>query len=248
MDRYAFEKERGMSMTEEELEKLRSECLKLPVEEKEGYRTKDYVLNLVWTVLDFQMKAEVVDAAIDFYSENRRRQLRTHKAFAELVASFPDTKTGNLKLANYLWNNNHWTRAKFLRELLKYFRGRKVRGMGALSAWARRINFRAIKGQVKTEEHSMGYAILKWLQIRLGIDTVKPDVHVKRFVSDCIGRKVKDEETVEAVEVIARELKIPAFRLDAAIWLHQRDKSIRKRRELKESERKNEVEKEDDDE
>ena len=94
----------------------------------------------------------------------------------------------------------------------------------------------------------MGYAILKWLQIRLGIDTVKPDVHVKRFVSDCIGRKVKDEETVEAVEVIARELEIPAFRLDAAIWLYQRDKSIRKRRELKGNKGKNEVEKEDDDE
>ena len=77
----------------------------------------------------------------------------------------------------------------------------------------------------------MGYAIFKWLQIRLGVDTVKPDVHVKKFVSDCIGRKAKDEETVEAVEGIAKELQIPAFRLDAAIWEHQRNKSIQKRRE-----------------
>ena len=235
-----------MSLTERELGRLSVECRKLP--EGNDYRVDDYITNLFITVLDFRMRAEAVDSALAFYQETRSRELSTHKELADIMGRFPDTKSGNLELANYLWNNNHWTRAKFLRELLKYFRGRKVRGMGTLSAWARRIDFQAVKGQVKTEEHSMGYAILKWLQIRLGIDTVKPDVHVKKFVSDCIGRKVKDEETVEAVEVIARELKIPAFRLDAAIWLYQRDTSIRKRRELKESEGKNEVEKEDDDE
>jgi len=74
-------------------------------------------------------------------------------------------------------------------------------------------------------------AIFKWLQGRVGVDTAKPDVHLMKFVSDCIGRKAKDEETVEAVEVIAKEMQIRAFQMDAAIWQYQRDKSIRQRRE-----------------
>jgi hypothetical protein len=216
-----------MNLNTDEMAKLIEECRKLP--EGKNYRTDDYVINLLATVLDFQMKAEVVDAAMASYRKNRRRELRTHKALAELVASFPNTKTGNTQLANYLWNNNHWSRAEFLRELLKYFDSRKIRGSGTLSRWARGTDFQEVKGRIRTKEHSMGYAIFKWLQLRLGVDTVKPDVHVKKFVSECIGRKAKDEETVEAVEIIAKDLQIPAFRLDAAIWAYQREKSAKRK-------------------
>ena len=77
----------------------------------------------------------------------------------------------------------------------------------------------------------MGYAIFKWLQIRLGVETVKPDVHVMNFVKDCIGRVPRNEETVRAIERVAQKIGIRASRLDFAIWGYQRDKSIRKRRE-----------------
>lgn len=218
-----------MSLSQEELKKLHAECLKLP--EGKNYRTDDYMINLFVTVLDFQMKTEAVDAALAFYRENRRSQLPTHEILAEMISWYPNTKKGNTKLANYLWNNNHWSRVKFLRELLKYFGEMKVRDMSTLSRWGKSADFQDVKGRIKTKEHSVGYAIFKWLQIRLGIDTVKPDVHVKKFVSDCMGRKSKNEETVEAIELIAEELGIPAFKLDAAIWQYQRDKSIQKRRE-----------------
>jgi len=228
VDKYALKKERRMSMTEEELEKLKKECLKLPVGEEDSFRSNDYVLTLLLTYLNFQMKVEAVDSAIDFYTENRRRKLRTHKALAELMATFPNTKRGNLKLANYLWNNSHWTRAKFLRKLVEYFEGMNVRNMRALTRWGRNTPFEEIKGRVKTEEHSIGYAIFKWIQIRLGVDTVKPDVHVKNFVKNCIGREPRNEEAVEAIERIARKMGIPASRLDFAIWRYQRDRSLTK--------------------
>jgi len=219
-----------MSLTEEELAKLRTECRKLP--EGRNHRVSDYILNVFDTVLDFQMKAEVVDSSIGYYEENRWREVRTHKALAKLISSYPNTKRGNMQLAKYLWNNNHWSRAKFLRELVAYFESVKVRSMRTLSAWARNTDFeREVKGRIKTKEHSMGLAIFKWLQGRVGVDTAKPDVHLMKFVSDCIGRKAKDEEAVEAVEVIAKEMQIRAFQMDAAIWQYQRDKSIRQRRE-----------------
>lgn len=219
-----------MSLTEEELAKLRTECRKLP--QGKNHRVSDYIINVFDTVLDFQMKAEVVDSSIGFYEENRWNELRTHKALAKLISSYPNTKRGNMQLAKYLWNNNHWSRAKFLRELVAYFESVHVRNMRTLSRWARSTDFeQGVKGRIKTKEHSMGLAIFKWLQGRVGVDTVKPDVHLKNFVRECIGRKAKDEETVEAVEVIAKEMHVPAFRMDAAIWHFQRDKSIRQRQE-----------------
>ena len=203
-----------------------SDSHKLP--EGKDYRLNDYVLNLFVTVLDFQMKAEVVDAALEFYDENRWNELRTHKALAELISSYPNTKKGNTQLAKYLWNNNHWSRAKFLRELVAYFEGMNVRNMRALYKWGRTTPFEEIKGRIKTEEHSIGYAIFKWMQIRLGVDTVKPDVHVKNFVKNCIGREPRNEEAVEAIERVARKMGIPASRLDFAIWRYQRDRSLTK--------------------
>ena len=56
-----------MSLTEEELKKLHPECGKLP--EGKDYQVDDYILNLFLTVLDFQMKSEVVESALDFYKE-----------------------------------------------------------------------------------------------------------------------------------------------------------------------------------
>jgi hypothetical protein len=125
--------ERDMSLSKEELEKLRTEYQKLP--EGKNYRTNDYFFNLFITVLDFQMKSAVVDSSLGFYKEYLWSEIRTHEALAELMSSYPNTKGGNMHLAKYLWNNNHWSRAKFLRELLKYFGERNVWGMKALSTW-----------------------------------------------------------------------------------------------------------------
>ena len=97
-----------MSLSQEELKKLHTECLKLP--EGKNYRTDDYIINLFVTVLDFQMNTDVVDAALAFYRENRRSQLPTHETLAEMISWYPNTKKGITKLANYFWNNNHLSR------------------------------------------------------------------------------------------------------------------------------------------
>jgi hypothetical protein len=83
-----------MSLTEEERRVVFDECRKLP--EGKNYRTDDYVINLLAMVLDFQMKAEVVDAGMDFYEENRRGEVHKHEALAEIISSYPNTKKGNI--------------------------------------------------------------------------------------------------------------------------------------------------------
>jgi len=57
-----------MSLSQEELKKLHTECLKLP--EGKNYRADDYIINLFVTVLDFQMKMGTLFTNISNCQEN----------------------------------------------------------------------------------------------------------------------------------------------------------------------------------
>ncbi|MGD9732332.1 MAG: hypothetical protein AB7U45_09120 [Desulfamplus sp.] len=210
-----------MALTEREIQKLRTQCNKLP--DGPDYRVDDYVSNLMNSVLDFQMNTDVVNSAINYYED--KHGCRTHKKLKSILANFPNTKQGNFKLANFLWNNNHWTRAKFLRKLLAVFEEKGIRGQKSLKKWVEQADFENdVRGQFKTEEHSIGYALFHWLRLRLGVDTVKPDVHIMNFVSDAIGRRVSQEEAVSGLLEVAEQTKRKAALLDAAIWHYQKEK------------------------
>jgi hypothetical protein len=50
------------------------------------------------------------------------------------------------------------------------------------------------------------------------VDTVKPDVHLRRYVEDVVGHPVTDAELVRVVTQAARRLGRSPRELDAAIW------------------------------
>ena len=102
-----------MTLTPDELTSLRKACDQLA--DGPDYRCKDYVANLLNMALDFQMSTKTVDAAMNYCNETHRA--KTHEQVEALLAKYPNTKEGNQSLAKFLWNNNHWTRAKFLREI-----------------------------------------------------------------------------------------------------------------------------------
>ena len=54
--------------------------------------------------------------------------------------------------------------------------------------------------------------------MRQGVDTVKPDVHVRRFAEDAVGRALTDAEVVEGVERAAVQLGLTALEFDWRIW------------------------------
>jgi len=64
----------------------------------------------------------------------------------------------------------------------------------------------------------LGQAIYRWLVMRLGVETVKPDVWILRFVAKCLARPVSEDEAVTSLEKIAKHLGISARRLDWSIW------------------------------
>jgi len=138
----------------------------------------DYLVQVMDTVLDLQMRYVVAAKSIQFFKEHRQASVRTLEDLSGVLARFPDDEEGNREAARFLWGNNLWTRVVWLR------------------GWS--------------------------LRMRLGVDTVKPDVHVRRFVEVVVGHRVSDAELIRVIEKAARRLGLPARLLDLALWEHQR--------------------------
>lgn len=209
-----------MALTPDEMDSLRKACDQL--DDGPDYRCKDYVTNLLNMALDFQMRSKAVDAAVDYFKKTHKS--KSHGQLKTLLAAYPNTKGGNRSLAKFLWNNNHWSRAKFLRKIMECLENRGVKDQRTLVRWAKEADFkRDVKGQFRTQEHSIGYTLFQWLQLRCGVNTVKPDVHVVNFVTSAVRRRVTPGEAVAGLKRVAMDSAREANRLDSAIWHFQHD-------------------------
>lgn len=72
----------------------------------------------------------------------------------------------------------------------------------------------------------IGIATYQYLRMLLGIDTVKPDVHIKRFLEKILNRKLKEEYCIKLLESIAKKMNIPSISLDHAIWKKSSSKNL----------------------
>lgn len=208
--------------------KLLEECKTLT--EFRDYRMHDYISILFNTVLDFQMKSPSVAKAFDYYTNNNWSAIRTHADLKTILAEYPNTKKSNTLLANYLWNNNHWSRAKLLRELVKFFENQNVRGFKSLKKWVKTAQFEDVEGLVQVRDnktgkviHSIGPVLFEWLRLRLGEKTVKADVHVKNFVSETLGYSLSHNTIVSVLTKVANDMNVAPRELDAAIWHRMSD-------------------------
>ncbi len=225
-----------MQLTDDEMLLLQQACDKL--DDGGDYRGKNFIDNLMITVLDFQMNVKTVKKARYYFMEKYPAIIENHDSslpeLKRILEKYPDSREDNLELAHDLWDNNHWSRAKFLRKLIECLEDRGVHDQATLVAWAKSADFEEeVKGQIKTEEHSMGIAIFKWLQLRCGVDTVKPDVHILNFIHKAVGRKVTPEVAVEVLEKIAENSNRKPNLLDAAIWKLGRDTPRKKKKKRK---------------
>lgn len=186
----------------------------------ESYLEDDFIMNLLETVLDYQMHTTAVVRALQRFRDSRWDEIRTLGDLKSVLARFPDDQAGNTELAQYLWGYDLWTRAHQLRDLLSFFDSIGVTEQAHLRAWAERGEFRSdFEGQVK----GLGIAVYQWLVMRQGVDTVKPDVHVHRFVEAALHRSLSDQEVVDVVTEAAHRLDLKAYELDWRIWETSRD-------------------------
>jgi hypothetical protein len=206
------------TIADHDYEKLVAKCATLPSAQGD-YLVHDYVENLMLSVLDFQMQEITVHRAMAHYRDKARPTVSNFTQLKALLAQHPSDKEGNTQIAQYLWGYNHWKRVELLRRLVDYFEQRGVTTQEALKQWAEQADFeRDFMGKVK----GAGPAIYQWLVMRQGVETIKPDVWVHRFIQDTLGYSVSDRAAIQALERVARDLGVKAYELDWRIWEYQR--------------------------
>ncbi len=206
-----------LGVTDDEVERLVVHARDLTMDRRHDVYD-DFIDNLLLCVLDFQMHSTAVNKALSIYRANRRPEIPDGEALQAIMDRYPDDQAGNTELAQFLWNNRHWTRVGMLRRLLPFFASVGVTDQETLVAWARVAEFRRdFQGRVK----GLGFAVYQWLLMRCEVDTVKPDVHTRRYCEAHVGRVLTDNEVVDLIVRAAMNLGIPARSLDVAIWENQ---------------------------
>lgn len=201
-------------ITEEEIESVVAAGRGLPPAAS-SYLEEDFVMNLLETVLDYMLQTTVVVAALEYFRANRWKEVRTLDDLDAVLARYPEDQKGNTALAVHLWGYRLWTRAQQLRDLARYFRSIGVVDRESLKAWAHAGEFkRDFAGRVK----GLGPAVYQWLVMRQGVDTIKPDVHVRRFAEAAVGRPLGDQDVIDVVCQAAQRLRIKAYEFDWRIW------------------------------
>lgn len=187
--------------TAAEYRKIVRACQKLP-KPRGNYLDNDFVSTLVGTVMDYQLKERIVSRAYKYFETNNWDDLRTCQQLRGFLSRFPDTKKGNVKAAMALWGYHYGNRLRQLRRLVAFFQRIGVSDYRSLRRWAHESTFeRDFKGQVK----GLAFAVYKWLVMRLGVETVKPDMWVKRWLQHVSGRPFADAEAVDVLVRAAKE-------------------------------------------
>lgn len=210
-------------ISQQEFNLILRKCKELPPA-KGMYLIHDFIENLLLTVLDFQMHNTAVKNAIAYYRDNHKVEIRNIDDLKNLLSKYPDDKEGNTIIAKYLWSNKYWNRVSLLRKLTVFFDSINITTQEDLTHWANISDFkRDFQGKIP----GMGYAIYKWLIMRQGVETVKPDVHLQRFVESIIHHSLTDYEFVDVLEKVANQLGLKAYELDWRIWEHQKSASLK---------------------
>lgn len=179
----------------------------------------DYITNLFLTVLDLRLLNPIVKNAITHYEDNGWEEVRTLEDLERVLARFPDNPVGNREAAKYLWGYAYGERLGWLRGLVRWAREIGLTDQDRLRAWAYESNFqRAFASRTK----GLSIAAYCWLVMRLGVDTVRPDVMLYRFARKALGRDFGDFELIEVIMEAAHRVGRSARELDGSIWEEER--------------------------
>ncbi len=143
-------------------------------------------------------------------------ETRTVHELADLIASFPTPHTFMQQELNYNYEELAYTLQSVVEFVCKIVENEpKVSEEVALKNWAI---------QAKPEEYQtlnirrFGIAGFQYLRMLLRADTVKPDVHVRRYVSKIIDRNVSDNELILLLEASSKQANHSVRAVDRYIW------------------------------
>ena len=207
-------------LSQEQFQQLVIHCAELPFIQTDHWEA-DYIVDVMQTVLDFQMQVGTVETSLNYFrtSVQKQHQIYTHEQLLALLSRYPDTKAGNLAASQLLWNNKHWVRLELLRRFLPFLAEKKLTDQPSLTAWAKQADFeRDFKGQVK----GLGIAVFHWLLIRSGADSIKPDVWVINFAKRVIGKRLSEKVLIQTFKAVAPLVGETLETIDVTIWYFEK--------------------------
>ena len=105
-------------LSQEQFQQLVIHCAELPFIQTDHWEA-DYIVDVMQTVLDFQMQVGTVETSLNYFRSavQKQHQIYTHEQLVALLSRYPDTKEGNLAASQLLWNNKHWVRLELLHQV-----------------------------------------------------------------------------------------------------------------------------------
>ena len=157
----------------------------------------------------------VVKPRVENFSANHA-QVQSLSDLKTCISTFPSPTAFCAAELNY----RDPRRAQTLAGVIDYLIDAQIEHEGAdenerLSRWAAWVR----PGDYLTVGVSgFGLAGFQYLRMLFGAQTTKPDVHIIRFVSEQLGRKVADVQALNLMERAARLAGLPLREVDAEIW------------------------------
>lgn len=134
-----------------------------------------------------------------------------------LIRSSSESDFCKKVLSTTITKNNYW-RYKMLCDMLKAFiEYQKENGFNsdkeAMMDWAKRCNLSQLEKDVIGKIKYVGPATVQNVRMCLGIDTIKPDVHIKNAL-----KKIRLGNEVEICELISELTGYKCIELDQIFW------------------------------
>jgi hypothetical protein len=209
------------AVSEPEMETLLDALRALP-DAAGTYLEGDLLTNIFLTVLDLNMQPTTVSKAIRHYRRHRSGELWSLPDLQGLLECYPDNTDGNRQIAQFLWANRYANRVEWMRGLVDWLVAKDLTSGDKLRAWMPTADFdRDFKDQVK----GLDIAAYNGLIIRLGADTVKPDILLHEYVEALVGHRVTDEEVVRVMHAGAKRLKRHPVQLDWSLREQKRGRA-----------------------
>ena len=118
-------------------------------------------------------------------------------------------------------NYNHEDRARILDSVVKYF-CTILAAAKTLEQEKEKLTQWAIEskphGYQTLRIKGFGIAGFQYLRMLFGADTTKPDVHIIRFLSDILNRRVSDIESLLLLEAASKREDLSVRAVDSYIW------------------------------
>ena len=208
----------------------------LAQEEAKSIEAENAAVALVTTVLAMSQRwYETAKPRVERFKSNYPN-VRTLKDLQVLLDSMSEKEFCKTVLGINVRKTPFW-RYEMLREFVKTFSEYKKKNpldddWEAMRDWARRVDTNNIKKDTVGKIDSVNIATVQNLRLLCGIDTVKPDVHVKKVLKEIgIGNEV------EVVELLSEVTGYSSLELDQTFWYWDTNRSKKEEISLDEFEK-----------